>query len=134
MLDEDQVGRFEGHGHVGLDAGELPLDPAGRHELPDPEVAQIELIEEPVLVELSADVDTVVHPVRPELLEEVGEHGLGPLLLRVQRHRDGVVQSRHALLEFLAAAIDEVQVRVERPAIGGHTLRHITPVGLELSK
>ena len=56
MLDEDQVGRFEGNGHVGLGAGELPLDPAGRHELPDPEVAQIELIEEPVLVELESSL------------------------------------------------------------------------------
>ena len=117
-----------------LYAGELPLDPAGRHELPDPEIAQIQLIEQPVLVELGADVDTMVHPVRPELLEEVGEQGLGPLLLHVQRHRDGVVQGRHARFEVLAAAIDDVQVRVERPAIGGHTLRHVTPVGLELCK
>ena len=91
MLDQDQVCRLERNGHVGLDAGELPLDPAGGHELPDPEVPQIQLIEDPVLMELSADVDTVVHPIRPELLEEVGEHGLGPLLLRVQRHRNDVV-------------------------------------------
>ena len=117
-----------------LIAGELPLDPAGRHELPDPEVAQIQLIEEPVLVELSPDVDTVVHPIRPEFLEKVGEHGLCPLLLLVQRHRNGVVQGRHTLLEFLAAAIDDVQLRVECRAIGRHTLLHVTPVGLELSK
>ena len=86
MLDQDQVGRFERNGHIGLDAGQLPFDPASRHELPDPEVPQIQLVEEPVLMELGTDVDTVVHAIRPELLEEVGEHGLGTLFFRIQRH------------------------------------------------
>ena len=99
--------------------------------MPDPEITQVELIEQPVLVELSADVDTVVHPIRPELLEEVGEHGLGPLLLGVRSVIEmASFKAVHALLEFLAAAIDELQFRVERPAIGGHALRHITPIGV----
>ena len=50
MLDEDQMSSLEGHGHFGLDPSELPLDSTGRDKLPDPEITQVELIEEPLLV------------------------------------------------------------------------------------
>ena len=72
MLHEDQVGRLERHGKVALDASELPLDPDRGHELPDPQIPQIELVEDSILMKRSIHVDAVVDTVGPELLEEVG--------------------------------------------------------------
>src|SRR3989441_1798914 len=84
VLDEDQVRRLKRHREVLRELVRPRGDAAHDHELPEPEILQIQGIEPAVLHQRGTDVDLVIDPVRLLLLEVVREHPLGGLFLEIQ--------------------------------------------------
>lgn len=82
-------------------------------------------IEHPLFAEAGTYVDEIVQPIGLMLLKVLGKNGLGFNLFPVQVYRDTLVEKRHALLEFLALAIDGSQPSVESALIAFNSLTNL---------
>ncbi len=123
-MGEDEVGRGEGHRQPGPNRLRPPRDPARHHELPEPEVPEVQLVELAALHEAAADVDRVVHAVGPQPLEVVREHRLRQLLFRVEIRGHRVGDQRHAVLVVASLAVHGAERRVERRPVRLEALPH----------
>src|SRR5215470_13781771 len=113
VLDENEVGRLERHGEVIPELSGSHREPAGHHQLPEPEVLQAQGIRTPVFQETRPDVDLVVDTIGLLLLEIVREHPLRCLFLQVQVRGGALGDPRHALLEQAAAVVDGTESTIE---------------------
>ena len=104
---------------------ERPVDAAHRHELPEPQVGQIERIVLAILVEARPDVDVVVDAVCLEELEVVWNERLRVPVLVVQRPTDDLIHQADAVLEALPVVVENPQLRIHRVAISGDRVRDL---------
>src|SRR5215470_3780751 len=118
MLDENEVGRLERHGEVIPELSSSHREPAGHHQLPEPEVLQAQGIRTPVFQEARPYVDLVVDAIGLLLLEIVREHPLRCLFLEVQVRGDALGDPRDALLEQAAAVVHGTEPNVETLPVG----------------
>src|SRR5439155_25636886 len=112
----------------------VPRRPAGHHELPDPEVLEIDRIPDAVLFEGAPHVDLIIHAVRLLLLEVVRIHRLGRLLLEVDIGGERVTEPRYALLEAPSLDVDDPEAGIERRAIGVDPGAHRGSERLEMAE
>ena len=139
VLDEDQVRHLERHRQAFLQPIGPDRDAAGDHELPEPQVLEIQRIEGAVLEQRAAGIDAVIHAVGLLLLEVVGAHGLGGLILEVDVPGDGLRDERHALVELPTLGVDGADpgidgapVRLDALADGGAEGLEMIEEGLDV--
>ena len=124
VVGQDQVRGLQGQGQAPPEDLGLPGDTAGDQELPEPEVAEVQLVVGLTVDQGGAHVDAVVHAVGALLLEVVREHGLGHLLLGIEVGGDRLVDGRHALLVVLALPVDRAHLRIQGGPVRLHALAH----------
>src|SRR4030095_15313535 len=110
-------GHLERGGQLVLQPLRADRDAAGDHELPQPEILQVQRVEAAFLQPRPADVDAVVYPVRLLLLEVVRIHRLRGLFLEIDVRGDSLGDPGHALVEVPALGVDSAHAWIDGASI-----------------
>ena len=124
--------RLQRHRQLGHELIGAGSDAADHHELPQPQILEVERVEAAVLHQRGADVDLVIDAVGLLLLEVVGIHGLGGLVLEVEAGGDRLGDAGDAVLEHLAALVDDSTLGIECGAVRLDPLLHFGAESLQV--